>query len=69
MGGPDRLGRGLWSLVQRGRSSGRRETMSPVTEEHLEDIGALFVQTAGTMSTEEGKTITRRGLSPSRNAS
>jgi hypothetical protein len=39
--------------------------MSQVTEEHLEDIEALFVQTAGSMTSHAGKTITLRGLSPS----
>ncbi len=38
--------------------------MSEVTEQHLEDIEALFVQTA-TRMTSDGGTITLRGLSPS----
>lgn len=39
--------------------------MSQVTEEHLEDIEALFVQTAGSLTSDGEKTITLHGLSPS----
>jgi hypothetical protein len=39
--------------------------MSEVTEERLEDIEALFVQTAGRLTTDGEKTITLNGLSPS----
>jgi hypothetical protein len=39
--------------------------MSQVTEEQLEDIEALFVQTAGSLTSDGEKTITLRGLSPS----
>ena len=39
--------------------------MSDVTERQLEDIEALFVQTAHGLSSEGGKEITLRGLSPS----
>jgi hypothetical protein len=39
--------------------------MSEVTEERLEDIEALFVQTAGRSTTDGEKTITLNGLSPS----
>jgi hypothetical protein len=39
--------------------------MSQVTEEQLEDIEALFVQTAGRLTAEGGKAITLQGLSPS----
>ena len=38
--------------------------MSEVTEKQLEDIEALFVQTAGSLSSE-GNVITMHGLSPS----
>ena len=38
--------------------------MSDVTEEQLEDMEALFVQTAAAM-TSDGKSITLQGLSPS----
>jgi hypothetical protein len=38
--------------------------MSEVTEQQLEDMEALFVQTAATM-TRDGRTITLQGLSPS----
>ncbi len=38
--------------------------MSEVTEKELEDIEALFVQTAGSL-TSEGNVITLHGLSPS----
>ena len=38
--------------------------MSEVTEQQLEDIEALFVQTAASMSSE-GDTVTLHGLSPS----
>jgi hypothetical protein len=47
--------------------AGRRErgaTMSEVTERQLEDIEALFVQTAASMTSGRG-TITLQGLSPS----
>jgi hypothetical protein len=39
--------------------------MSQVTEEQLEDIEALFVQTAGRLTAEGGKAITLQRLSPS----
>ena len=39
--------------------------MSQVTEEQLEDIEALFVQTARSLSSDGAKTITLHGLSPS----
>jgi hypothetical protein len=39
--------------------------MNEVTEERLEDIEALFVQTAGRLTTDGEKTITLNGLSPS----
>jgi hypothetical protein len=39
--------------------------MSQVTEEELEDIEALFVQTAGALTSQGGKAITLKGLSPS----
>ena len=39
--------------------------MSQVTEEQLEDIEALFVQTARSLSSDGEKTITLHGLSPS----
>lgn len=39
--------------------------MTEVTEERLEDIEALFVQTAGRLTTDGEKTITLDGLSPS----
>ena len=39
--------------------------MSQVTEEQLEDIEALFVQTAASLTSEGEKTITLHGLSPS----
>lgn len=39
--------------------------MSEVTEERLEDIEALFVQTAGRLTTDGEKTITLDSLSPS----
>ncbi len=39
--------------------------MSEVTEQQLEDIEALFVQTAGSLTSDGGKAITLRGLSPS----
>jgi hypothetical protein len=39
--------------------------MNDVTEERLEDIEALFVQTAGRLTTDGEKTITLDGLSPS----
>ena len=39
--------------------------MSEITEERLEDIEALFVQTAGSLATDGEKTITLHGLSPS----
>ena len=39
--------------------------MSEVTERELEDIEALFVQTAHSLSSEGGKQITLQGLSPS----
>ena len=38
--------------------------MSEVTEQQLEDMEALFVQTAAGMTSDRG-TITLRGLSPS----
>ena len=38
--------------------------MSEVTEQQLEDIEALFVQTAASMSSQ-GETLTLHGLSPS----
>jgi hypothetical protein len=38
--------------------------VSEVTEQQLEDMEALFVQTAASMTSDEG-TITLRGLSPS----
>lgn len=38
--------------------------MSTVTEDHLEDIEALFVQTAAALASD-GATITLKGLSPS----
>jgi hypothetical protein len=37
--------------------------MSEVTEQQLEDIEALFVQTAASMTSDRG-TITLHGLSP-----
>ena len=39
--------------------------MSEVTEQQLEDIEALFVQTAGSLTSDGGKVITLHGLSPS----
>jgi hypothetical protein len=39
--------------------------MTDVTEQELEDIEALFVQTAGSLSTDGGKVMTLHGLSPS----
>jgi hypothetical protein len=39
--------------------------VSEVTEEQLEDIEALFVQTAHSLSSVEGRQITLEGLSPS----
>jgi hypothetical protein len=39
--------------------------VSQTTEEHLEDIEALFVQTAGNLTSDAGKSITLHGLSPS----
>lgn len=39
--------------------------MSQVTEKTLEDIEALFVQTAQGLTSDAGKTITLQGLSPS----
>ncbi|MGX7678506.1 hypothetical protein ACSMXN_06385 [Jatrophihabitans sp. DSM 45814] len=39
--------------------------MSEVTQEQLEDIEALFVQSAGSLSSDGEKTITLHGLSPS----
>src|SRR5690348_6722895 len=39
--------------------------MSQVTEEQLEDIEALFVQTAASLTSEGGKAMTLHGLSPS----
>jgi hypothetical protein len=39
--------------------------MSQVTEEQLEDIEALFVQTAGGLTTDGQNAITLEGLSPS----
>jgi hypothetical protein len=39
--------------------------MAEVTEAELEDIEALFVQTAESLTTEEGKAIVLHGLSPS----
>jgi hypothetical protein len=39
--------------------------MSQVTEEQLEDIEALFVQTAGRLTSDGGKMITLQSLSPS----
>jgi hypothetical protein len=38
--------------------------MSEVTEQQLEDMEALFVQTAASMTSDRG-TITLHGLSPS----
>jgi hypothetical protein len=38
--------------------------MSEVTEQQLEDMEALFVQTAASMTSSQG-TLTLRGLSPS----
>ena len=38
--------------------------MSEVTERQLEDMEALFVQTAASM-TRDGETMTLQGLSPS----
>jgi hypothetical protein len=40
-------------------------TMTDVTESELEDIEALFVQTAGSLSSDGAKVITLYGLSPS----
>lgn len=39
--------------------------MSQVTEQELEDIEALFVQTAGGLTSQGGQTITLHDLSPS----
>ena len=39
--------------------------MSEVTEDQLEDIEALFVQTAGSLTSDGEKLITLNGLSPS----
>jgi hypothetical protein len=39
--------------------------MSPVTEKELEDIEALFVQTAARLTSDSDKVITLHGLSPS----
>jgi hypothetical protein len=39
--------------------------MSQVTEDHLEDIEALFVQTAGKLTSDGGNMITLQSLSPS----
>jgi hypothetical protein len=39
--------------------------MTQVSEEHLEDIEALFVQTAAGLTSEGGKRISLEGLSPS----
>jgi hypothetical protein len=39
--------------------------MGDVTEQQLEDIEALFVQTAERLTSEGGKSITLHGLSPS----
>ncbi len=39
--------------------------MGDVTEQQLEDIEALFVQTAGSLKSGGGKSITLEGLSPS----
>ncbi len=39
--------------------------MGEVTEQELEDIEALFVQTAHSLTSEGGKSITLHGLSPS----
>jgi hypothetical protein len=47
-----------------GQGGVREATMSEVTEHQLEDMEALFVQTAASM-TSDRETITLHGLSPS----
>jgi hypothetical protein len=47
-----------------GQDRARGATTTEVTEQQLEDIQALFVQTAASMTSDRG-TITLRGLSPS----
>lgn len=42
-----------------------RNIMDEISEEKLEDIEALFVQTAARMSSGPGERITLSGLSPS----
>jgi hypothetical protein len=39
--------------------------VSQTTDEDLEDVEALFVQTAGSLTTDRGTSIILRGLSPS----
>jgi hypothetical protein len=39
--------------------------MGEITEQKLEDVEALFLQTAGTLTSDGEKTLTLRGLSPS----